>query len=276
MIDGLAHLHSQNILHRDLKPRNIFLTTNASKEMVFKIGDFGVSKTGMFAETALGTPYYLAPEIVQGRPYSSPADVWSLGCVMYEAACGRPPFPGKSLKELLFSIVKRDLGGMDGVDVVVSKWVQECLRKDPVSRPAASQLKKTLDMKKSKPAKMLCREDCLKALLERFSVDEAHQIINCLSISDKFSSIFEKKTNLKHSVIIPTMFKHRQELMAVIQDEELIEKALALIRSKCSEREMEAMMSTSMHSKLLESNGYMLLKELADLEDQMIGALNKK
>ena len=78
---GLQYIHKKNILHRDLKTQNIFVT---SKKLV-KIGDFGISKwlshTLDLATTAIGTPHYLSPEICRRQPYSHKSDMWSLGIV---------------------------------------------------------------------------------------------------------------------------------------------------------------------------------------------------
>lgn len=84
MLKGLAFIHSKNILHRDFKTMNIFLTNNNN---VIRIGDFGVAKelseASPFASTKIGTPYFLSPEICEEKPYSDKSDVWSLGCILY-------------------------------------------------------------------------------------------------------------------------------------------------------------------------------------------------
>ena len=76
---GLQYIHEKNIIHRDLKPQNIFLTSEKS----IKIGGFCISKvlrnTLDLATTAIGTPYYLSPELCRGQPYTHKADMWSLG-----------------------------------------------------------------------------------------------------------------------------------------------------------------------------------------------------
>ena len=81
---GLHYMHSNNILHRDLKTLNIFLT----KETKIKIGDLGVAKIlenfDNFVTSKVGTPYYLSPEVCEDRPYNSKSDIWSLGCILYE------------------------------------------------------------------------------------------------------------------------------------------------------------------------------------------------
>lgn len=82
LLFGVKTLHSKNVLHRDLKSANIFLTSNKT----LKIGDFGISKVldNTSAKTFVGTPYYLSPEVCESRPYSLSSDIWSLGCILYE------------------------------------------------------------------------------------------------------------------------------------------------------------------------------------------------
>jgi NIMA (never in mitosis gene a)-related kinase len=93
---GLYHLHSNKILHRDLKTLNIFLT----KENKIKIGDLGVAKIldniENFATSKVGTPYYLSPEVCEDRPYNNKSDIWSLGCILYELCTLKHPFEAKN------------------------------------------------------------------------------------------------------------------------------------------------------------------------------------
>ncbi|KAH8072299.1 serine/threonine kinase [Aureococcus anophagefferens] len=93
LVDG--YLHGRSIVHRDVKPANAFLTAKGE----VRIGDLNVSKIVkddkgglMKTQIAIGTPYYMAPEIWADRPYSRAADVWALGCTVYELCCLRPPF----------------------------------------------------------------------------------------------------------------------------------------------------------------------------------------
>jgi serine/threonine protein kinase len=86
---ALQYIHSLGIIHRDLKPQNIFLTMTNE----LKIGDFGVSRQlnpGSLASTVTGTPLYVSPEIVAQQKYDTKADVWSLGCCVYELMTLRP------------------------------------------------------------------------------------------------------------------------------------------------------------------------------------------
>lgn len=102
---GLKCLHDHRIIHRDIKPANLFLSQD---QRVLKIGDLNVSKVikNDLAQTQIGTPYYLAPEVWNNEQYDFKVDVFSLGCVLYEMTCLKPPFKGDSLSELYQSIQK--------------------------------------------------------------------------------------------------------------------------------------------------------------------------
>jgi len=83
MVLGLKALHDKNILHRDLKSANVFLT----KQSTVKMGDLNVSKVAKYGGllfTQTGTPYYASPEVWKDQPYDFKSDIWSLGCVIYE------------------------------------------------------------------------------------------------------------------------------------------------------------------------------------------------
>lgn len=105
---GLAHLHRLGIVYRDLKPENCLL--NAQGHLV--LTDFGLSKaigndeSDNECRSIIGTPEYMAPEIIKGEPYDYAVDWWLLGCVLYDMMTGKPPFTGKSHKVILDKIIK--------------------------------------------------------------------------------------------------------------------------------------------------------------------------
>jgi serine/threonine protein kinase len=103
---GLHYMHTNKVLHRDLKTQNVFLLGNGR----LVLGDLGISKvldgTMDFAQTCIGTPYYMSPEIFKNKPYSYKSDVWALGCVLYELTTLNHAFDAGSLNGLAQKIIK--------------------------------------------------------------------------------------------------------------------------------------------------------------------------
>uniref|UniRef100_UPI0037E9ADF0 serine/threonine-protein kinase Nek3 n=1 Tax=Semicossyphus pulcher TaxID=241346 RepID=UPI0037E9ADF0 len=106
MCAAAQHIHNKRVLHRDLKSKNIFLTDNGT----IKLGDFGsaciLNSSKAYAHTYVGTPYYVAPEIWDNKPYNNKSDVWSLGCVLYELCTLRHPFQASSWKSLILKVCR--------------------------------------------------------------------------------------------------------------------------------------------------------------------------
>ena len=106
LVSALHYIHANRILHRDMKPQNILLC----KDGKVKLCDFGFARamsTSTLVLTSIkGTPLYMAPEIVQERPYDHTADLWSLGCIAYELFTGQPPFYTNSIFQLVTMILK--------------------------------------------------------------------------------------------------------------------------------------------------------------------------
>ncbi|XP_041796630.1 serine/threonine-protein kinase Nek3 isoform X2 [Chelmon rostratus] len=106
MCAAAKHIHDKRVLHRDLKSKNIFLTDNGT----IKLGDFGsacvLNSPKAYAHAYVGTPYYVAPEIWNNKPYNNKSDVWSLGCVLYELCTLRHPFQASSWKSLILKVCR--------------------------------------------------------------------------------------------------------------------------------------------------------------------------
>ena len=113
ILSAVKYLHKHGICHRDLKPEN-FLYQDNKEEAEIKIIDFGLSKKFNDAEvmsemkTIVGTPFYVAPEVLSGN-YDKSCDVWSIGVILYILLCGYPPFDGDNNTEIFKSILKNDI-----------------------------------------------------------------------------------------------------------------------------------------------------------------------
>ncbi|KNE66533.1 NEK protein kinase [Allomyces macrogynus ATCC 38327] len=148
---GVSALHAHGILHRDIKAKNIFLHVVARSAVLVKLGDFGIAKPLASpwdaTTTAIGTPYYLAPEICRGESYGLPADIWACGVVLFELCTLRRPFAAASLAPLMRQIVedpfpahRDDWITSPCIPPAVWSLVYRLLDKDPRRRPTAEQV----------------------------------------------------------------------------------------------------------------------------------------
>ena len=106
---ALAFAHERNVVHRDIKPANLMLTADDT----VKVTDFGTAKIVQFGTVqqtthVMGTPSYMSPEQVKGRPVDGRSDIFSLGVVLYEMLTGEKPFPGQSITTVIYKIVNED------------------------------------------------------------------------------------------------------------------------------------------------------------------------
>jgi serine/threonine protein kinase len=138
---GVHYMHTMNVLHRDLKTQNVFLLGNGR----LVLGDLGISKvlegTMDFAQTCIGTPYYMSPEIFKNKPYSYKSDVWALGCILYEMTTLNHAFDSTSLNGLAQKIIK---GKYPPIDSRYSRYLRELiahmLLPEPKQRPNLDQI----------------------------------------------------------------------------------------------------------------------------------------
>ncbi|CCD25770.1 putative serine/threonine protein kinase SPS1 NDAI_0F04520 [Naumovozyma dairenensis CBS 421] len=142
VLRGLQYLHEQRKIHRDVKAANVLLTDDG----LVKLADFGVS--GQLRSTAkrntfVGTPYWMAPEIISNSShgYNEKADIWSLGITVYELLKGCPPYAKYDAGKVMRNIPKKNLQDcMVSFSDAAKLFISACLIKDPDERPTATEL----------------------------------------------------------------------------------------------------------------------------------------
>ncbi|XP_042580008.1 serine/threonine-protein kinase 36 isoform X2 [Cyprinus carpio] len=134
LVSALYYLHSHRILHRDMKPQNILL----GKGGVVKLCDFGFARAMSVSTLVLtsikGTPLYMSPELVEEKPYDHSADLWSLGCILYELHTGAPPFYTNSIFQLVQLIVRDPVKWPENMSQDCLSFLKGLLMKDPEKR----------------------------------------------------------------------------------------------------------------------------------------------
>ncbi|XP_050042217.1 serine/threonine-protein kinase Nek8 [Dermacentor andersoni] len=138
---ALEHVHSRKILHRDLKTQNLLLNQCRS---IVKVGDFGISKilsSKSKAESLVGTPNNLSPEVFVGKPYNHKSDIWALGCILYELLTLRSPFEGNHIPSLVRKIMRGSYEPVsDHYSAQIHLLLEQLLQKEPSQRPSVNQL----------------------------------------------------------------------------------------------------------------------------------------
>lgn len=143
---ALQYLHEQGIVHCDVKPGNIFLERPGSSHVL--LADFGIARipgaqAGAQSRSVIGTPCYMSPEYAMGHDIDGRSDIYSLGCVLYEALAGRPPFVGMSPVSILYQHVHarptdiRDFNPV--VPAELARIVETALAKRPDERFAGAE-----------------------------------------------------------------------------------------------------------------------------------------
>jgi serine/threonine protein kinase len=145
LLSALAAVHEIGVIHRDLKPQNVFLTPRADGAPWVKLLDFGLSRGGTGDATPIlgpgfvvGTPIYMAPEQISGKRLDRRVDIWASGVILYEALSGRPPFWSAKFSAIVHQVTRSRHRPLDDVDPSIPlelvTIVNRALAKDPADR----------------------------------------------------------------------------------------------------------------------------------------------
>ena len=227
---AIAHCHSRGITHRDLKPENI-LFDSLKMDAEIKIIDFGLSRKYSQDEkmhTILGTPYYVAPEVLKGE-YDEKCDIWSIGAMTYLILCGEPPFTGVSNNEIFKKIVKDDLKfnpyKWKNISNNAKDFVKICLNKNANMRPSASKavehkwfssvMKETHSIKnlskeclinfKNFNIRNVFKQTIMKYLLNTLSDDEISIYKNTFFATDYYNNGLVEKGEIKKAFLLSNL-----------------------------------------------------------------------
>ena len=165
-------MHNKNILHRDIKSQNMFLT----KEGTLKIGDFGISRQvetlSALNMTACGTPYFMPPEVCKGEPYGPKADIWAVGCILYELITKRKPFDSENITGVFEQIKSKALDPLPpNTDRELIMLINKMLNKNQAERPYASDIARIPCINK-RIRQFVIEKDCADTVISVFNINE--------------------------------------------------------------------------------------------------------
>ncbi|KAJ2844069.1 Protein kinase of the Mitotic Exit Network, partial [Coemansia erecta] len=138
ILDGLSYLHNNAILHRDIKPGNILLL----KDGVVKLADFGVARIQNGLDTVVGSPYWIAPEVLQLKGATAASDIWSLGCTIVQLVEGKAPYQDLPPMAAMFRIGQDEHPPFpSNISALLRDFLSKCLVHVPSARATAAELR---------------------------------------------------------------------------------------------------------------------------------------
>jgi len=144
MLAALGALHARGIIHRDLKPSNVFLTPHGVKLLDFGLARHDLPAVSAITQTGMivGTPRYMAPEVVTGEPVDARSDLFAAAAILFEMLAGRPAFGGRTVAEVVHATVYDQppaLGGSPAI-AAVDRVIRRALAKRPAERPPSAEV----------------------------------------------------------------------------------------------------------------------------------------
>lgn len=223
---GTAHA----ILHRDLKPENVFLDVDQN----VKLGDFGLSKqiaAQAFANTYVGTPYYMSPELASGQQYDIKSDIWALGCIVYELCALSPPFDAANQAELTRKIKQ---GVVPSLPRAYSRDLQDAvnamLQLDHRRRPTTRQLLQVRQIK------WACRMHELGQLHRKVQREREQVEARAAAVGAREQAVQARESALEHAGTSAHVEERERALEAQQAQVQQREEACAAMQAELTQR----------------------------------------
>lgn len=277
---ALLYLHEKRILHRDLKTQNIFLKNDR-----IMLGDFGIAKvldgTKDFANTCIGTPYYMSPELFKNKPYSYKSDVWALGCVIYEMCNMRHAFDAQSLNGLAMKILK---GSYPPISPAYSRGLRDLIGKmlsiNPSQRPSL------LDLLKVPAVKRHVVSYLRECLVVTPSPDQEVDSVSQMSLREQAEKLGLMGLVSGEARLAPVAVKNDLQIEAKLKKEEQeklqIEEELKRIAEQRSnlkkQLQMKSRLASQQHERanVLEKNSRQKLLDAEKRREQILADRKKR
>lgn len=202
---ALQVIHQHKILHRDIKSQNVFIDSKGN----CKLGDFGIAKcldtTGQFAQTVVGSPFYLSPEICQGIPYNSKTDIWSLGCVLYEMCTLTQAFSSNCIGGIVMKILRAEQPPIPGFySEDLQNMVDLMLQKNAGRRPSVSQILGSAFLKPFLPVSHVTQVAVPKVSEDKIKAKRPKTVL----VNKQKNELSSKQPNKGENINMCLMIKH--------------------------------------------------------------------
>lgn len=212
---ALSVLHALSILHRDIKSANVFLCSDGK----VKLGDMNVSKVAKagLLRTQTGTPYYASPEVWKDLPYDHKSDIWSLGCVLYEAAALKPPFRAEDMQGLFRKVVKGEFPRLPrSFSGDFQSFIEALLQVDPAKRPTCEDILRMPQIERrlgKLENLMLAKRYSSSTLLETIKFPRSFQYLSERLPAPHYDDLHShnEPKKLAEEVVLPRLAERRDE-----------------------------------------------------------------